>query len=158
MDIWIKWCLVNIRGVSRIWKHLGLRPKHQGLVDMGAHIKLTIVRQWSVVLFPSRGIRGHAPPGENVIHFKFKCINLVHFESSKIRAPTHFQCANWTNKKSQWQSKKGLEPLLVRVYSVLLWPTLHPSTEFSGSPLWAPFNVWALCSMSSFSKHKYQQI
>jgi len=40
-------------------------------------------------LCSSRGVRGHAPPLENFVNFKVKCINLVLFERSKLRASTH---------------------------------------------------------------------
>ncbi len=35
-------------------------------------------------LCASRGVRGHAPPQENFVDFKVKCINLVLSERSKL--------------------------------------------------------------------------
>ncbi len=71
-----------------------------------AHVRLS-----EAVVGPSRGVRGHAP--------REKILYILHWNAliwcTLWCNLVHFQCANWTNKKSQWQSKKGLEPLLVSV-------------------------------------------
>ncbi len=71
-----------------------------------------LVRQWWVGLFSSRGVRGRILPREKIVYILH--LNALIWCTLWCNL-VHFQFANWTNKKSQWQSKKGLESLLVSV-------------------------------------------
>jgi len=54
----------------------------------------------------SREVRGHAPPQEHFVHFKVKCINLVLFERSKLRASTHELLVEQRKRINLYQDNK----------------------------------------------------
>lgn len=80
-------------------------------------------------------VKGHVPLKEYFVNFKDKFINLVHVYSSKLRAITHVQCANWIWKKSvHWLVP---EPLTAGMHLLFLrWADWEITDQVIRSNYW----------------------